>query len=64
MSEEKRKAVLNTGPIIHLSEVECFNVIEIFHTVVPKAVYNEVSCVVHIWATYKAFSWLWMSNAP
>jgi predicted nucleic acid-binding protein len=42
MSEEKRKAVLNTGPIIHLSEVECFNVIEIFHTVVPKAVYNEV----------------------
>jgi len=42
MSEEKGKAVLNAGPIIHLSEVNCFNAIEIFHTVVPKAVYNEV----------------------
>ncbi len=42
MNEEKRKAVLNAGPIIHLSEVNCFNAIEIFHTVVPKAVYNEV----------------------
>lgn len=42
MSEVKRKAVLNAGPGIHLSEVNCFEAIEIFHTVVPKAVYNEV----------------------
>ena len=42
MSEEKRKAVSNAGPIIHLSEVNCFNAIEIFQTVVPKAVFNEV----------------------
>jgi len=42
MSEVKRKAVSNAGPIIHLSEVNCFNAIEIFHTIVPKAVYKEV----------------------
>jgi hypothetical protein len=30
MSEAKRKAVLNAGPIIHLSEVKCFNAIEFF----------------------------------
>ncbi len=42
MSEDKRRAVLNAGPIIHLSEINCFNAIEIFHVVVPKAVYNEV----------------------
>jgi len=38
MSGEKRKAVSNADPIIHLSEVNCFNAIEIFHAVVPKAV--------------------------
>jgi len=43
MNEEKRKAALNAGPIIHLSEIiNRFEAIEIFHTVVPKAVYNEV----------------------
>jgi predicted nucleic acid-binding protein len=42
MSGMKRKTVSNAGPIIHLSEVNCFGAIEIFHTVVPKAVYNEV----------------------
>jgi len=42
MSGMKRKTVSNAGPFIHLSEVNCFEAIEIFHTVVPKAVYNEV----------------------
>jgi len=42
MSEEKRKAVLNAGPTIHLSEVNCFDAIEISLANVPKAVYNEV----------------------
>ncbi len=40
MSGEKRKAVLNAGPIIHLSEVNCFKAIGIFLTIVPKAVYT------------------------
>ncbi len=31
MTEEKKEAVLNAGPVIHLSEVNCFNAIEIFH---------------------------------
>jgi len=42
MSREKEKAVLNAGPIIHLSEINSFEAIGIFYTVMPKAVYNEI----------------------
>ncbi len=37
------KAVSNSGPIIHLSEVNCFGALQIADVVIPSAVYHEVT---------------------
>jgi len=37
------KAVSNSGPIIHLSEVNCFDALQIAYVVIPSAVYHEVT---------------------
>ena len=37
------KAVSNSGPIIHLSEVNCFDALQIADVVIPSAVYHEVT---------------------
>ena len=37
------KAVSNSGPIIHLSEVNCFDALRIADVVIPSAVYHEVT---------------------
>ena len=38
------RAVSNSGPIIHLSEVNCFDALQIADVVIPSAVYHEVTC--------------------
>ena len=37
------KAVSNSGPIIHLSEVNCFDALQIADIIIPSAVYSEVT---------------------
>ncbi|MEA1864688.1 MAG: hypothetical protein U9N46_05760 [Euryarchaeota archaeon] len=37
------KPVLNSGPIIHLSEVNCFDALQIADVIIPSAVYYEVT---------------------
>ena len=37
------RAVSNSGPIIHLSEVNCFDALQIADVVIPSAVYHEVT---------------------
>ena len=37
------KAVSNSGSIIHLSEVNCFDALQIADVVIPSAVYHEVT---------------------
>ena len=35
------KAVSDSGPIIHLAEVDCFNALQIAEVVIPAAIYTE-----------------------
>nr|QNO49184.1 hypothetical protein CDCKMDEO_00029 [Methanosarcinales archaeon ANME-2c ERB4] len=37
------RAVSNSGPIIHLSEVNCFDALQIADVVIPSAVYHKVT---------------------
>jgi len=41
------KAVSNSGPIIHLSGVNCFGALQIADVVIPSAVYHEVPAMIN-----------------